>query len=84
MLGKPESYVMVLVQANQSLSFAGSNDPAVYMELKSLGLPQDSTKALSKSLAELVQSELGVPADRVYIEFASPERHLWGWNSSTF
>ncbi len=84
LLNKPEDYVMVMVQAGQALYFAGSDDPAVYMQLKSLGLPQDSTQALSQALAELVQSELGVPPGRVYIEFSSPERHLWGWNGGTF
>jgi phenylpyruvate tautomerase len=38
-LGKPESYVMVELTANTAMLFAGKDDPAVYAELKSIGLP---------------------------------------------
>ncbi len=83
-LGKPERYVMVSVEASRPLLFAGSADPAVYMELKSIGLPAERTADLSAALTGLVHETLGVPPDRVYIEFADAARHLWGWNGSTF
>ncbi|MCK5919804.1 MAG: hypothetical protein KAG66_02615, partial [Methylococcales bacterium] len=38
----------------------------------------------SRALCELVENELGIPADRIYIEFSNPERHMWGWNEGTF
>lgn len=84
MLGKPESYVMVSVEHNPAMLFAGSDEPLAYLELKSIGLPQDKTTAFSAALAELVQTHLGVSAGRVYVEFANAERHLWGWNGGTF
>jgi len=31
-----------------------------------------------------MNSELGLPADRVYIEFADAPRSMWGWNGGTF
>ena len=58
--------------------------PLAYLELKSIGLPEDRTKALSQALCDLVSSHLGVATDRIYIEFANAPRHLWGWNSATF
>ena len=27
---------------------------------------------------------LHIPPERIYIEFSSPARHMWGWNSRTF
>ena len=27
---------------------------------------------------------LTIPPERVYIEFAAPPRHLFGWNNATF
>lgn len=36
-LGKPESYVMVILQTNADMRFAGSDAPLAYLELKSLG-----------------------------------------------
>ena len=35
-------------------------------------------------MAEAMQTHLGVPADRVYIEFADAKRHMWGWDGGTF
>ena len=83
-LGKPEQYVMVNLQANPDMLFAGSAEPLAYLELKSIGLPHDRTKELSATLAKSVEETLGVPANRVYVEFADAERHLWGWNGGTF
>ncbi|MCU7844020.1 MAG: hypothetical protein KZQ93_09295 [Candidatus Thiodiazotropha sp. (ex Monitilora ramsayi)] len=84
MLGKPERYVMVVLETNPDMSFAGETSPLAYLELKSIGLPGDRTTEFSNFLCELVSAQLEIPADRVYIEFSDAERHLWGWNSATF
>ncbi len=83
-LGKPERYVMVALDDGAPLMFAGSEAPAAYLRLASLGLPGAATPELSAALCALIERELGIPADRVYIEFASPERHMWGWDGRTF
>lgn len=84
LLGKPERYVMVVLNADLPMAFAGTTDACAYVELKSLGLPEDQTANLSKGICDLISSELGIAPDRIYIEFAGPPRHLWGWNSATF
>lgn len=83
-LGKPEQYVMVKLQHNPDMLFAGSNAPLAYLELKSIGLPEDRTGELSSRLAGAISQTLQVPADRIYIEFADAQRHMWGWNGGTF
>jgi phenylpyruvate tautomerase PptA (4-oxalocrotonate tautomerase family) len=83
-LGKPESYVMVLMQHNPDMLFGVDSTPLAYLELKSLGLPEDRTPALSAALCTFMERHFGVPPARVYIEFASPPRHLFGWNGGTF
>jgi len=83
-LGKPESYVMVNLDSGDAMFFAGSDTPLAYLQLKSLGLPEAQTSAFSQALCELMQAELGIDSGRVYIEFSSPERHMWGWNKGTF
>jgi len=83
-LGKPERYVMVALEPPLPMVFAGRDDPAVFMELKSIGLSDDKTPGLSQSLCQLVSSELGVPGDRVYIEFQDSPRKMWGWDGGTF
>ncbi|MEN8712373.1 MAG: phenylpyruvate tautomerase MIF-related protein [Arenicellales bacterium] len=84
MLGKPESYVMVKVLSEQTLIFAGTAEPAAHVKLKSLGLPENSTADFSSRLCAFIHSELDINSARIYIEFASPERHMWGWDSRTF
>lgn len=83
-LGKPERYVMVRLEHNPLMRFAGSADPLAYMELKSIGLNQDRTGALSEALCGLMEHALGIPPERVYIEFSDTPRKMWGWNSGTF
>lgn len=83
-LGKPEQYVMVGYRHNPDMLFAGSADPLAYLELKSIGLPGECTAELSATLTGEVGELLQVPAERVYIEFANAERHMWGWSGRTF
>ena len=84
MLGKPESYVMVMVNADASLVFAGNEDDCAHLKLKSLGLDESRTTDYSTQLCSFIQNTLDIPAARIYIEFSSPERHMWGWDSKTF
>lgn len=83
-LDKPESYVMIILQTNRDMLFGADDAPMAYLELKSLGLPGANTPALSEILCGLLDKHLGIAAHRVYIEFASPPRHLFGWNGGTF
>lgn len=83
-LGKPERYVMVSLEAEARMIFSGDPSPLAYLELKSIGLPQARTGALSQALCDLLEKGLGIPADRIYIEFADAQGKMWGWNGSTF
>lgn len=84
LLGKPERWVMVTARGGARLLFGGSDAPAAYLELASLGLAEPATKALSAALCELLAAELEVPADRIYIQFVSPQPAFWGWDGDTF
>ena len=84
LLGKPERYVMISLEPGGALLFDGSDQPLAYLELKSIGLPGERTAEFSAALCGLISEALGIPQDRIYIEFAGAERHLWGWNGKTF
>lgn len=84
LLGKSEKYVMVAVEAATPMLFGGDDSPCAYLELKSLGLPEDQTTRFSESLCGTIGEMLNLPTSRIYIEFASPPRHLWGWDNRTF
>lgn len=83
-LGKPEEYVMVKIEASGAMMFAGSDAPTAFLELRAIGLPKGKTSDLSQVLCELIESELGVSKDRIFINFADVPSNLWGWNGQTF
>jgi len=83
-LSKSERYVMVALQTAAPMLFAGSDAPLAYVEVKSIGLPDAQTPALSAAISEALNAELGIPAERIYIEFAAPQGRHWGWNGATF
>lgn len=84
LLDKPEHYVMVILEPTPAMCFGGDTSPLAFLELKSLGLPEARTPELSAALCALLQEALEIPPARVYIEFASPQRHLFGFDGRTF
>lgn len=83
-LNKPEQYMMVSLETGVPMVFAGSQEPSAFLELRGIGLPKAKAGKLSLLLCGLMESELGVRKDRVYINFADVPANLWGWNSNTF
>jgi phenylpyruvate tautomerase len=83
-LEKPESFVMIAMETDTPMLFAGSDDPVAFLELKSVGLPARKTKDLSEALCQLVEGHLGIPRDRVYVKFIDVKGHMWGWKGDTF
>lgn len=81
--GKPESYVMVVVESGLAMSFGGSDAPAAFLDYRSLGLPTDR-KAFSAVLCDLITAETDVEGARTYISMTDAERQNWGWDHSTF
>jgi phenylpyruvate tautomerase PptA (4-oxalocrotonate tautomerase family) len=85
-LDKPEAYVMVnLAPRAEMMTFGGSPAPACYAECKNVGtISAARAEELSAILCETLSAALGVPPDRIYIEFTSADGALWGWNGGTF
>jgi phenylpyruvate tautomerase PptA (4-oxalocrotonate tautomerase family) len=82
--GKPEDYVMVEITADKPMLFAGNNQPLAYVECKSIGLEMTQTKPLAAAICQLLQTQLQIDSERVYIEFSDCKADYWGWNGSTF
>lgn len=83
-LNKSESYVMVSLQHNSDMLFDGNDDPLAFCELKSLGLEESQTTEISHRLCNCLYELYNIPPSRIYIEFSSPARAMWGWNNKTF
>lgn len=85
-LGKPECYVMTAFESEVPMTFAGTSDePVCYIEIKSVGsMESEQTRTMSKDFCQQINTALGVPVNRIYIEFADSAGYMWGWNSRTF
>lgn len=83
-LGKPERYVMVILESGIPMRFAADSAATVYAELKSISLPENQTESLSATLCAALTKAMTVQGERIYIEFSNVERHMWGWNGATF
>lgn len=81
---KPEQYVMVEMNTEKVMLFGGSTEPLAYVECKSIGLSASQAKALSAAISKLLNAELSLATDRIYIEFSNCSAEFWGWNGTTF
>ena len=80
--GKPENYVMTMIQSDNLMTFAGSDGPCCFIKLKSIGSLNPSK--MSKSLCDLIASKTNIRTNRIYVEFVDVKATNWGFNSSTF
>ena len=80
--GKPENYVMTLIKLNNRMTFAGSDEPCCFIQVKSIGSLNPSS--MSRSLCDLIASKTNINMNRVYIEFIDVKSSNWGFNGSTF
>lgn len=63
-------YVMVLVNGGVPISFAGTEEPAAYGELISIGgLGPSVNGKLSSTIAEILQTKLSIDSSRFYVKF---------------
>ncbi|CAH2069661.1 unnamed protein product, partial [Thlaspi arvense] len=73
-IGKPESYVMILLNSGVPIAFAGTEEPAAYGELISIGgLGAGVNGKLSETIAEILQVKLSIDSSRFYINDPSSD-----------
>lgn len=80
--GKPEAYVMTLLETGLPMTFAGSDAPCAYVQIRSIGALRPA--AMTAVFSELIRARTGIPADRLYIQFEDVKASDWGWNGRTF
>ncbi|KAK6290715.1 hypothetical protein POUND7_002256 [Theobroma cacao] len=70
LIGKPEAYVMIVLKGSVPMSFGGTEQPAAYGELVSIGgLNPDVNKKLSAAIAAILETKLQVPKSRFFLKF---------------
>ncbi|HEX3696856.1 MAG TPA: phenylpyruvate tautomerase MIF-related protein [Polyangia bacterium] len=82
---KPERWSMTCLLPNLSMTFAGQAAPCAFVAIRNVGkMTPAQTEKLSAAICRLLSPALGLPADRLYIEFGDVDDYRWGWNGSTF
>ncbi len=82
MTGKPEKYVMALLETDVPMLFSGSDKPCCYIEIKSIGAIKPSE--MSEVFSKIVSSKTEIPSSRIYISFEDIPAKYWGWDGRTF
>ncbi|XP_025893530.1 macrophage migration inhibitory factor-like [Nothoprocta perdicaria] len=84
-LGKPAQYLAIQISPDQVMSFGGSTEPCAMCFLYSIGkIGDQENKVYSKLLCELMNKQLKIPADRIYVSFFEISAGNVGWNGTTF
>jgi phenylpyruvate tautomerase PptA (4-oxalocrotonate tautomerase family) len=83
-IGKPEQYVMVAA-GQAAMQMSGSPGDAAFVDVRSIGgLTDDVNRKLSQKVSQLLHDSLGIPPNRIYLNFTDIEASHWGWNGRTF
>lgn len=84
-LGKPASYIAIHVRPDQDISFGNQSEPTALCDLVSIGsLSVDVNKEVSKQICCLLESQLKITPNRVYITFNDYNKADIGYNKTTF
>ena len=83
-IGKPQQYVMVAA-SQAAMQMSGSPGDAAFVDVRSIGgLTEDVNRKLSQKVCQLLNDSLGIPKNRIYLNFTEVEASHWGWNGSMF
>ncbi|MBM4148550.1 MAG: hypothetical protein FJ224_05855, partial [Lentisphaerae bacterium] len=65
--GKPEKYVMVLLERGQAL-LGGESGPAAFVDVRGIGgFNRQVNTSITRAICEILKSRLGIEPDRVYV-----------------
>ncbi|NWX55428.1 MIF factor, partial [Promerops cafer] len=78
-------YLAIQISPDQVMSFGGSTDPCAMCFLYSIGkIGEQENKVYSKLLCDLLNKQLKIPSDRIYVSFFDISPGNVGWNNTTF
>ena len=83
--GKPEQYVMAGVRDNVPMTMSGTAGPCALVTVKAIGgLHKSVNQTLAAKISQLLQKELSIPTNRVYVTFEELAPSHWAWDGKTF
>lgn len=76
---------MACVRDNVTMTMGGASTPAALVSVKSIGgLSRSINQKLSAEICQMLNNELGIAGNCIYLTFEEIPATHWGWNSSTF
>ncbi|XP_051926667.1 macrophage migration inhibitory factor-like [Hippocampus zosterae] len=83
--GKPDQFIAVHVHPDQVMMIGGKEDPCALCSFHSNeNISCDQIKQYSKLLCGLLNKQLGISPDRIYIKFVDMDPCNMSWNDTTF
>lgn len=84
-IGKPERYVMAVIHDGLSMTMSGESGPCALVTIRSIGgLTQAVNQTLATRIDQMLQEELAISQDRIYILFEDIPPTHWAFNGRTF
>ena len=83
--GKPEQYVMACIHDNVAMMMSGAAGPCALVTVKAIGgLNKSVNQTLAANVSQLLQKELNIPPNRIYLTFEELAPTHWAWEGKTF
>lgn len=80
---KTENWLMLDFTENSRMYFGGKDDPCAMVQIALFGKGNAAGfDKMTDGVCSLIEKELGIPADRVYVKYE--EVSHWGWNGNNF
>lgn len=82
--GKSESWLMLSFEDNMKMYFRGDeSEDYAYLEVNLFGSASNAAyDRLTAALSEIINEELGINRENIYIKYEEAEH--WGWNGNNF
>jgi len=83
-IGKPESFLMVGIEDEYCLYFAGEKlEKGAYVSVDVFGsVSSAAADKMTAKICEIYETELGIPGNKIYVEYRGTGD--WGWNGRNF
>ncbi len=82
--GKPEQYVLVTI-SSAAMLMSGKPGETAFVDIRGIGgLSGPVNRQLSQKVCALLKDAIGIPPERIYLNFTEIEASNWGWKGNTF
>ncbi len=84
LMHKPESYLMIGIDDDYDLWFAGKKlDKGALVSVSVFGdVSSSDSDKMTNEICAILKDELDIPGDKVYVKYQGTKD--WGWNGNNF